>query len=52
MECCVASTSKMTAEITGFTVETLEYFCFRRFPAKHRTDAHEFLTLTARKPAA
>jgi SAM-dependent methyltransferase len=34
----------------GFTVETLEYFCFHHFPAKHRTDGHEFLTLTARKP--
>jgi len=38
------------AEEAGFTVETLEYFCFRHFPAKHRTDGHEFLTLTARKP--
>ena len=40
------------AEEAGFTVETLEYFCFRHFPAKHRTDGHEFLTLTARKPVA
>jgi SAM-dependent methyltransferase len=40
------------AEETGFIVETLEYFCFRHFPAKHRTDGHEYLTLTARKPAA
>ena len=39
------------AEEAGFTVETLEYFCFRHFPAKYRTDGHEFLTLTARKPA-
>ena len=38
------------AEETGFTVETLEYFCFRRFPARHRTDGREYLTLTARKP--
>ena len=40
------------AEEAGFSVETLEYFCFRHFPAKHRTDGHEFLTLAARKPAA
>jgi len=40
------------AEEAGFTVETLEYFCFRHFPARHRTDGHEFLTLTARRPAA
>ena len=40
------------AEEAGFTVEILEYFCFRHFPAKHRTDGHEFLTLTARKSAA
>lgn len=40
------------AEEAGLSVETLEYFCFRRFPAKHRTDGHEYLTLTARKPAA
>jgi len=40
------------AEEAGFTVETLEYFCFRHFPARHRTDGHEFLTLTARKPGA
>ena len=37
------------AEEAGFTVETLEYFCFRHFPPHHRTDGHEFLTLTARK---
>jgi len=40
------------AEEAGFTVETLEYFCFQHFPAKHRTDGHEFLTLTALKSAA
>src|SRR5215813_9455109 len=40
------------AEEAGFTVETLEYFCFHHFPPKHRTDGHEFLTLTARKYAA
>ena len=40
------------AEEAGFTVETLEYFCFRQFSAKYRTDGHEFLTLTARKSAA
>ncbi len=40
------------AEEAGFTVETLEYFCYRNFPEKHRTDGHEFLTLTARKPVA
>jgi SAM-dependent methyltransferase len=40
------------ANEAGFTVETLEYFCFRTFPAKHRTDGNEFLTLTARKPVA
>jgi SAM-dependent methyltransferase len=39
------------AEEAGFTVETLEYFCFSQFPAKHRTDGREYLTLTARKPA-
>jgi hypothetical protein len=37
------------AEEAGFAVETLEYFCYRNFPAKHRTDGREFLTLTARK---
>jgi SAM-dependent methyltransferase len=39
------------AQEAGFGVETLEYFCFRHFPAKHRTDGHEYVTLTARKPA-
>ena len=37
------------ADEAGFEVETLEYFCFRQFPEKHRTDGREFLTLTARK---
>lgn len=32
------------AEEAGFTV-------VRQFPAKHRTDGREYLTLTARKPA-
>jgi polyketide synthase PksJ len=36
----------------GFAIEALEYFCFRQFPAKHRTNGREFLTLTARKPAS
>lgn len=40
------------AEEAGFTVVDLEYFCFRQFPAPHRTDGREYLTLTARKPAA
>ena len=40
------------AEEAGFSVETLEYFCFRHFPARHRTDGHEFIALTARRPAA
>ena len=40
------------AEEAAFTVETLEYFCFRHFPAEYRTDGQEFLTLTARKPVA
>ena len=38
------------ASDAGFTVETLEYFCFRNFPEQHRTDGKEYLTLTARKP--
>jgi SAM-dependent methyltransferase len=33
----------------GFEIEVLEYFCFRQFPDKHRTDGREFLTMTARK---
>jgi len=37
------------AEEAGFAVEVLEYFCFRHFPDRHRTDGREFLTLTARK---
>jgi len=40
------------AEEAGFTVETPEYFCFPHFPARHRSDGHEFLTLTARRSAA
>jgi hypothetical protein len=40
------------AEEAGFIVDTLDYFCFHHFPAKHRTDGREFLTLTARKPDA
>lgn len=35
----------------GFVVETMEYFCFRRFPAQHRTDGREYIAMTARKPA-
>jgi hypothetical protein len=38
-------------EESGFTVETLQYFCFRHFPEKYRTDRHERLTLIARKSA-
>lgn len=34
----------------GFTVETMEYFCFRNFPDQHRTDGREYVTLVARKP--
>lgn len=37
------------AEEAGFTVELMEYFCFRHFPDKHRTNGKEFITLTARK---
>ncbi|MFZ4681794.1 MAG: class I SAM-dependent methyltransferase [Terrimicrobiaceae bacterium] len=33
----------------GFSVETLEYFCFRHFPEKHRTDGREYITMTAVK---
>src|SRR5262245_30290578 len=40
------------AEEAGFTVDTLEYFCFRHFPARHRTDGREYVTLTARTPGA
>lgn len=39
------------AEEAGFTVQTLEYFCFRHFPAQHRTDGHEYITMTALSPA-
>ncbi|MBE2179552.1 MAG: class I SAM-dependent methyltransferase [Chthoniobacterales bacterium] len=39
------------AEEAGFTVEKLDYFCFRNFPAIHRTDGREYLTLAARKTA-
>lgn len=38
------------AEEAGFEVEMLEYFCFERFPSKHRTDGREYLTFTGRKP--
>jgi len=41
---------RRSAEEAGFLVETLEYFCFRHFPDKHRTNGREYLTLTARKP--
>lgn len=37
------------ASEAGFEVETLEYFCFSRFPEKHRTDGREYVTMTARK---
>src|SRR5262249_13492252 len=36
----------------GFTVEAIEYFSFRRFPAKHRTDGHEYITFIGRNPGA
>lgn len=39
------------ADEAGFAVETLEYFCFSDFPDIHRTDGHEYLTFTLRKPA-
>ena len=39
------------AEEAGFTVQSLAYLCFRKFPTDYRTDRPEFLTLTARKPA-
>jgi len=35
----------------GFTIESMEYFCFQHFPEKHRTDGREYIGLVARKPA-
>ncbi|CAN5376107.1 hypothetical protein BH09VER1_BH09VER1_06390 [soil metagenome] len=41
--------ARRCAEEAGFEVEMLEYFCFSKFPEKHRTDGREYLTMTARK---
>ncbi len=37
-------------EEAGFVIETMEYFCFKNFPDKHRTDGREYVSLVARKP--
>ena len=37
-------------EEAGFIIERLEPFCYKDFPAKHRTNGEEFLGLIARKP--
>lgn len=36
-------------EAAGLAIETMEYFCFKNFPDKHRTDGHEYISLVARK---
>lgn len=45
-----ADVLRRCAEEAGFSVEHLEYFCFRHFPDRHRTDGREFLSLVARTP--
>ncbi len=43
-------TLRRLTEAAGFAIETLEYFCFEKFPAHFRTDGREYLTMIARKP--
>jgi Methyltransferase domain len=41
---------RRAVEEAGFVIEHLEPFCYKAFPAKHRTNGQEFLGLIARKP--
>jgi hypothetical protein len=45
-----AEVLRRAVEDAGFIVEHLEPFCYRDFPAQHRTNGQEYLGLIARKP--
>ena len=45
-----ADVLRRAVEDAGFIVEHLEPFCYRDFPAQHRTNGQEYLGLIARKP--
>ncbi|MFI4918733.1 MAG: NAD(+) diphosphatase [Legionellales bacterium] len=40
---------KKMVEQAGFTIETIEYFCYKNYPEEHRTDGKEFISLCAVK---
>ena len=44
------ATLRRVAEEAGFEIESLEYFCYEKFPEHFRTNGREYLSLIARKP--
>jgi SAM-dependent methyltransferase len=42
-------TLRRVAEGAGFEIESLEYFCYRKFPEHFRTNGREYLSLIAKK---
>lgn len=42
-------TLKKAVASAGFTIETLEYFCYDDYPDEHRRDGKEFISLVANK---
>ncbi len=42
-------TIKTVVEKAGFTINGIEYFCYKNYPDEHRTDGKEFISLCATK---
>lgn len=40
---------KRVIEQAGFTIDKIEYFCYKNYPDEHRTDGKEFISLCATK---
>lgn len=40
---------KKVIEQAGFTIDKIEYFCYKNYPDEHRTDGKEFISLCATK---
>ena len=42
-------TIKNIVEKAGFTIDSIDYFCYKNYPNEHRTDGKEFISLCATK---